>query len=140
MRVIFDTNVLLDAIALRADYEVAQELIMAVSQEEIQGIITANSITDIYYVARKYIDDESVREIISNLLTVFDIAPVDREDCANALCLPMSDFEDAVLAACAEKCDADYIATRDEGFIRAEGCPVPAMRPDDIIKIIHGEK
>jgi predicted nucleic acid-binding protein len=137
MRVAFDTNVLLDAIAVRENYEAAQELIAAVSREEIQGIITANSITDIYYIARKRVRDEVVREIISNLLTVFDIAPVDGEDCASALILPMDDFEDAVLAVCAAREEADYIVTRDARFLSSAGCPVPTISPAGLLDILH---
>jgi predicted nucleic acid-binding protein len=137
MRVVFDSNVLLDAIALRPDYQTAQKLIMAVSQDKIQGVITANSITDIYYVARKYVSDSEVREIISNLLSVFDIAPVDGDDCATALGLPMKDFEDAVLAVCAVRAEADYIVTRDEGLICEEGCPISAVHPSDILNVIR---
>jgi predicted nucleic acid-binding protein len=140
MRVAFDTNVLLDSILSRPERESALSLMKEVADETITGVVTANSITDLYYVSRKGIGDAAAREAIYCILSLFDIAPVDSDICYSALSSEMSDFEDAVLAACAEKCDADYIATRDEGFIRAEGCPVPAMRPDDIIKIIHGEK
>ena len=137
MRVAFDSNVILDAIANRADYKLAQELIMAVAEERIAGIITANSITDIYYIARKTLGDEATREAIWNLLTVFDVAGVDGEDCATALSVQMKDFEDAVLAVCAAREGAEFIATRDEGFINAEGCPVVALRPADILEAIR---
>ena len=103
MRIAFDTNVLIDAIANRADHEAAQSLIMAVAEEKVSGVISANSVTDIYYIARKLVGDESARNAIWNLMTVFDVAPVDGEACATALSVEMSDYEDAVLAVCAER-------------------------------------
>ena len=47
--------------------------------------------------------------------------------------LPMSDYEDAVLAVCANEAYADYIATQDEGFINSEGSPVVPLHPQDIL-------
>jgi hypothetical protein len=49
----------------------------------------------------------------------------------------MKDFEDAVLAVCAVRADADYIATRDEGLIREAGCPIPAAHPSKILDMIR---
>ena len=135
MKVAFDTNILLDAIANRADYEVAQKLILAVATEKIEGIVTANSITDIYYIARKRIGDVAAREALWGLLEIFDIASVSGDDCALALDTPMIDFEDAVLAVCAKKEGAAYIVTRDEGFILANS-PVPARDPEEILTLI----
>lgn len=137
MKIAFDSNVLLDAIASRQECEAAQALIMAVAEERVEGVISANSVTDIYYIARKYIGDEATRGAIWNLMTVFDVAAVDGEVCAEALTTPMKDFEDAVLAVSALREGADYIATRDADFIAAEGSPVKAMKPVDLLKIIE---
>lgn len=136
MKVVLDTNVILDAVLEQADFQSAQGLLMAVAYEKISGIVTANSITDIYYVARKMMGDQDARRAIANILDVFDIALVDGEACATALNLPMSDYEDAVLAACASREDADYIATSDKGFLKAES-PVPVKTTADILKMIE---
>ena len=137
MRIAFDTNVLIDAIANRADYEAAQSLIMAVAAEKVSGVITANSITDIYYIAKKVVGDENARNGIWNLMTVFDVAPVDGEVCATALSVQMSDFEDAVLAVCAAKEEADYIVSRDQGFLKASGCPITVIEPSTLLGMIQ---
>jgi len=52
-----------------------------------------------------------------------------------ALNVPMSDFEDAVLAICAANEEADYIATNDIGFIKSESL-VPARSPLDILEML----
>lgn len=139
MRIAFDTNVLIDAIASRADYETAQSLIMAVADEKVSGVITANSITDIYYIAKKMVGDENARNAIWNLMTVFDVAPVDGEACATALSVQMNDYEDAVLAVCAAREEADYIVSRDQGFLKASGSPVAVIEPNDLLDVIRGE-
>ena len=48
----------------------------------------------------------------------------------------MEDYEDAVLAVCASHEAADYIATNDTEFILAEGSPVKALLPADVLERI----
>ncbi|WP_370636889.1 PIN domain-containing protein [Gelria sp. Kuro-4] len=55
-------------------------------------------------------------------------APHTGSDCERALTLPMSDYEDALLAACAKRNRLDLIITRNlKDFT---GSPVKAMAPD----------
>ena len=136
VRIAFDTNVLLDSILNRPGREEALRLMLAVAEERAVGIIPANSITDIYYVARKGIGDRAAREAIFDLLSMFDVAPVDGDACSMALNEPMADYEDAVLAVCALRADADYIATRDRGFLDAES-PVLTKTPASLLRIIE---
>ena len=140
MKVVFDTNVILNAAMGRPGYEEAQELIQAVVNEKISGLITANSITDIHYVVRKRLGEEAAREVIYNVLSLFDVAPVNGEICFEALNLAMGDYEDAVLAVCASHEGADYIATSDTGFISAEESPVKALLPVDVLEKIRKTK
>lgn len=139
MKVVFDTNVVLNAAMGRPGHEKAQELIQAVISGEISGIVTANSLTDIHFIVRKRAGEEKARIVIYNVLSLFDIAPVDGDVCLTALSTPMNDYEDAVLAVCAAKEDADYIATNDKGFISVKGSPVLALRPADVLNAIRAE-
>lgn len=138
MKVVFDTNVLLDCILNRPGRQDALKLLMAVAEEKILGIVTANSITDVYYLARKGIGDAAAREAILDLLSMFDVAPIDGEVCSMALNEPMSDYEDAVLAVCAAREGADYIVTGDQGFLNSES-PVQTRSPSDLLHIIIGK-
>lgn len=133
MNVVFDTNVILNAAMERPGSEEAQRLIRAVISGEITGIVTANTITDIHYIVKKRAGDAAAREVVRNTLDLFEVAPVDREACEAALVLPMGDYEDAVLAVCANGAHADYIATQDEKFINSDGSPVVVLHPQDIL-------
>ena len=135
-KVVFDTNVILNAAMGRDGSEMAQQLIQSVVDGEIAGTVTANSITDIHYILKKRAGDEKARMVVYNVLALFDIAPVDGDACSMALNTDMSDYEDAVLAVCAAREGADYIATNDEGLIKAKGSPVTALRPGDVMKAI----
>ena len=138
MKIAFDTNVLLDAIANRAGYQEAQTLITTVVDQEIQGVIAASSITDIYYIAQKIIGDEDARAAIRNLLTVFDISNVNAKICLSALDAPMKDYEDAVLAVCAAQAGADYIVTRDQAFLKSNS-PVPVKTPQEVLDMLGNQ-
>ena len=139
MKVVFDTNIILTAAMGRDGSEQAQKLIQAVISGEVTGIVTANTITDIHYVVKKRAGDEAARQVVQNTLELFDVVPVDRKACETALVLQMSDYEDAVLAACANEAEADFIATQDEGFINSSGSPVTALQPNDILVAMMGE-
>ena len=137
MKICFDTNVLLDAVGKRPGYQEAQALIEAVAEQRIEGLIAASSITDIFYLARKMIGEAQARETVKNLLILFDIAEVNRSLCLAALRLPMRDFEDAVLAACAARAGADVIVSRDRAFLGADS-PVSVKRPEDLLRQLAG--
>ena len=131
MTVAFDTNVILDAAMGRNDYESAQALVQAVLSEDVTGVVTANTITDIHYIIKKRAGDKAAREVVQNTLDIFEIAPVDGEMCAEALNLGMDDFEDAVQSATAERLHADYIITRNvKDFARSR---VTAFTPSELL-------
>ena len=49
--------------------------------------------------------------------------------------IPIEDFEDALVCACAKKAEADYIVSRDDKFLR-ENSPVKVIEPKDFLKIL----
>jgi len=139
MKIAFDTNVLLDTILNRPGRVDALKLMMAMAEEQIAGVVSANSITDLYYLARKGIGDQRAREAVFDVLSIFDVAPVDGEACSMALNTPMSDYEDALLAVCAAREGADYIATGDQGFLKADS-PVPARTPAQLLELMDADE
>jgi predicted nucleic acid-binding protein len=50
-----------------------------------------------------------------------------------ALAMPMNDFEDAIIAVCAQKVNADCIVSRDEKFIKAY-TEVAVIKPEQLLK------
>lgn len=142
MKVAFDTNVVLDAAMNRPDSEDSLKLVKAVVNEEIVGLVSANTITDIHYIVKKRYGDKTARAAVQNTLYIFDVIPVDGEVCMEALGLPMGDYEDAVLAVCADRGGAECIATKDAGFINAgqnNACSADVMKPSDILAQLERE-
>ena len=140
IKALIDTNVVLDALATREPFHAeAERIFLLAAGEKCQGFVTANSITDIYYLVRKNASEAIAREALRNLLQVFAIVDINGTDCENALESPIDDYEDALAAVCALKIGADYIITRDEGFLQAQ-LPVPVVAPAGFLRIVSGCK
>jgi predicted nucleic acid-binding protein len=115
MKVLIDTNIILDILLARAPFlEPAKKLIRMMDEGHIHGYITANSITDIVYVARKTYSPEEIWRIISDLLDRIAVIGIDREVIIAAFELGFNDFEDALQSACSEREQLDLIVTRDK--------------------------
>jgi len=121
MRVVMDNSVVVDALKPDPQFEAdAQEILRLASVKVIDGFVSANSLTDIFYILRKEHGADKAKLMIRKLLLVLDNIGIDPADCVAALEKPMSDFEDALVDVCARKVNADYIVSRDERFIKAE--------------------
>ena len=134
MRALLDTNVVLDAIAARDPFkDSAQRIVLLAAEEKFEGFITANCLTDIYYIARKSLSDAEAREALRNLFHVFTVIDLLSADCQAALDLMMRDYEDAVAVVCARKAGIECIITRDEEFLQNTFKP-SVFSPDEFLK------
>jgi len=137
LKIAIDTNVILDAFASREPWNVdAEKIILLSSQENLEAVICASSITDIYYICNKIIhDNEKTRQLIKTLFTIFTIADIKRKDLQDALNSDMDDFEDAVISACAKRNNCKYIVTRDiKDFKNSQ---ITAISPQDFLAKIE---
>lgn len=98
MRVLIDTNVILDVLLKRSPfYEAAIEVLKLSVREDIQEFVSDSAITDIYYIAYKNMRDKAVvRELLKKLLLIVSVAGVSEEEIQKALELGWKDFEDSV--------------------------------------------
>jgi len=136
MKVLFDTNVMLDALLDRDPFASSAILLFAkVELGELQGYLCATTVTTTYYLAAKINGHESATEMVGKLLAIFDVAPVNRYVLEDALAQGSSDFEDAVLYASACLVGADAIVTRDQtGFRAAE---MPILSPPELLHLLQ---
>lgn len=138
MKALIDTNIILDAIAAREPFrESAERIFLLVAEEKIEGCITANSLTDIFYIIRKSLSDTLAREALRRLMQVFSVVDLSSGDCETALELPISDFEDAVVMVCGQKAGAEYIVSRDADFLKTEST-IPVISPADFLEQFAG--
>ncbi len=133
MKVLIDTNVILDMVGKREPFfTAAAQLIFLSAEEKLEAYIPSNVVTDIYYIAyRHYMQESKARDMLRKLLKIIGVLAVGQRDCLRALDLPMGDYEDALLAACAKRVNADYIITRDMEHFK--NSPVAPISPDDFL-------
>ena len=133
MKLLIDTNIILDALMAREPWaKSAQAIMLAAAGEKIEGCITASSFTDIYYILRKRLDKERTKQTLLGLLAVVNVLDVTGADCEKAFELPMSDYEDALLAYCAKRHKVEGIITRNTKHFK--GSPVKAIHPEEILR------
>lgn len=115
MRVLIDTNIALDFLLQREQFFQNAELLFdAIDSGQVIGYVTATTLTDIFYIARRHTRRiEQARQAITEILSVMEICPVNRVVLESALGLGWIDFEDAVQVACAVAQGLDAIVTRD---------------------------
>ena len=134
MKLLIDTNVILDALMARKPWAAsAQAVLLAVAAEQVEGYISASSFTDLHYLLRKHLQDrEKTRQVLLGLLSSVNVLDVNGTDCERAFELPMPDYEDALLAYCGKRHKMDYIVTRNAKHF--EGSPVEVILPDELLK------
>lgn len=136
MKVMIDNNIVIDALRPNPEFETdAKKVFHLIWLDKITPYLCANSLTDIFYILKKVQGAEKTKTTIANLITAMNIVTIDVSDCINALALPMNDFEDALIAVCAQKIGADYIVSRDKEFINAE-TKVQVITTSELLKKI----
>lgn len=116
MKILFDTNVVLDLLLDREPFVAeATQLFLLVERGDITGVLCASTITTIHYLATKAVGIKNARQQITKLLQLFEVAAVNRAVLENALQLQFTDYEDAVLYESARHNGTEIIVTRDKG-------------------------
>jgi predicted nucleic acid-binding protein len=106
-----------------------QPLWQKAAAAEVSAFVSATTLTDIYYVARKQMGKGPALQVIGVCLSIFEICAVDGAILVEAYNLPGSDFEDNVQIACAQNMKLDGIVTRDKkGFKHS---PVAVYTPSE---------
>ncbi|NTU42651.1 MAG: PIN domain-containing protein [Nitrospirales bacterium] len=125
MKILFDTNVVLDVLMDRHPFsEAAVGLFSRVEAGTITGYLCGTTITTVYYIASKAIGAAGAREGIKKLLTLFEVAPINRVVIESALSADFNDFEDAVIHESACHVGADAIVTRNQKDFGKSRIPV----------------
>jgi predicted nucleic acid-binding protein len=126
MRVLIDTNVLVDVIVERKPfYSDSVAIWTLVEQGRIIGLVSAISFTNIYYVVRRLEDKRKAVRAIQLLRATFEVAACDQHVINQAIESQYRDFEDAVQYVSALRAGADCLVSRNPAhFPTAEECPV----------------
>jgi predicted nucleic acid-binding protein len=132
LKVLFDTNVVLDVVLRRGPfYEVAAQAVARVERHELEGVLGATTLTTLYYLVAKASGKLKARATVQSLIEIFEIAPVDRDILARAASGAFADYEDAVLYEAGLAVGAEALVTRDPDGFRAGRLPV--LSPQELL-------
>jgi predicted nucleic acid-binding protein len=124
-RVLLDTNVILDIALMREPhYALAVAIFERIDAQGIEASMTASSVTDIYYIAKKEKGHADAIGFVRGLIQVVHVLGVDRDIIEMALDSEMKDFEDAVQASAASVQGISMVITRNKDDFATSGLDV----------------
>ena len=137
MKALIDTCIIIDALQSREPFkDDAQKIFLSAARKEFDGYVTANSITDIYYLTHRYThSDKDTRKILSNIFLVFELLDTYGLDCKKAISSDITDYEDAVMVETAIRSNMDCIVTRNiKDYSKS---PIPIYKPEEFLTVLE---
>lgn len=138
MRVLLDTDVVLDVIMARVPFaKAAAELLDLNEQRLFEAYISGITPINIFYIARKAKSSADLRRAVGQLLQTARVCPLDHSVLTNAFNLPFNDYEDAVQRASATAAQLDAIVTRNLDDYK--NATLPVFAPADFLNHIKAQ-
>lgn len=136
MRVLFDTNVVLDLLLDRTPFaDDAANLFARVERAEMIGYLCATTLTMTHSLLTNALDRRQANTHIKTLTSMFEIAAVNRLVIEQAIEDDFADFEDAILYQAASHAGINYLVTRNTGDFKKSTIPVYA--PKEFISVLN---
>lgn len=131
MKILIDTNVILDVLCNRQDFvEDSLKVFKYCEANQITGYISALSIPNIVYIMRKELNSEKIKEILTTLTSIFTVVDLRESDLLKATDMDFSDYEDALQSVCAARAKVNFIVTRNiKDF---QNSAIPAIKPSEL--------
>ena len=136
MRLLLDTNVVLDVLLARSPFDEDGATVMsAVETGLAEGFLCATTVTTIHYLTAKAVGRKTAEKHVASLLRIFQIAPVTGAILSSALVSNAKDIEDAVLLESGRAVSIDAIVTSDP-FDFKKTLGISIHKPADILRIL----
>ncbi len=131
MKILIDTNVILDVLCNRRDFvDDSLKVFKYCEANQITGCISALSIPNIVYIMRKELDSEKIKEILTTLTSIFTVVDLRESDLLKAADMDFSDYEDALQSVCAARAKVNFIVTRNIKDFK--NSTIPATKPSEL--------
>lgn len=130
--VLVDTNVWVDIVLKRpAFYETSLGAVMACVEDGMRIVVVGTSVKDVFYWAERSAGSAAAYRSLDMLFSIAEVAAVDGLVCKRALSLEKPDYEDGIVAACAQLEHVDAILSRDaSAFSELE---IPKFEPRELL-------
>lgn len=139
MKILVDTNILVDYIVCRKPYsDDAENIMLLCKNNQVKGCIAAHTVMNLFYILRKEMSAEERKHLLLYISEFMEINGIDRYKIKNALNNSLfNDVEDCLQMECAKDFSADYIVTRNiKDFQNSD---IPAILPDDFLKLFNNK-
>lgn len=138
MKLLLDTNALIDLVAPREPYASAvRRLCVASSFGDVQLWVSTQSYADAYYVLRKAAPEREVKQALLATLEFFLPCGTQAADLRPALESDWHDLEDYLVAHSTKAVGARFMVTRDSEM--ASKCPVRALTASEMLEHLETE-
>lgn len=136
MRLMIDTNILLDVLMHRDPFFDNSKAVLKLCEDRVvNGFISASAITDLFYITRKALGSvEDTYRVISNVLNIVRILTVTNDDVLSAFQIKAKDFEDCLMATCAKSNQCDGIVTRNTKDFNGFG--ITLYTPEELLLLL----
>lgn len=133
MKILLDTNIILDIALERQPYfDKSEQVLSLVEQQHLFGYVSASTFSDLYYIIRKSKGREAALDFLRRIATVCQIAVVNQAAISMALAANFRDFEDAIQYSTAVINQLDAIVTRNtQDFTNVT---LPILTPTQLIE------
>lgn len=135
MKILVDTNVILDVLCDRPEFVDSSSKIWKYCEVgQIEGYISALSVPNIVYILRKELTPQKTEQLIQQITMIFKVVDLRSTDLKAAAEMFTSDYEDALQMCQAVRINADFIITRNIRDFK--GSKVPALKPSELLERI----
>lgn len=139
MRVLVDTDVVLDVIMARLPFARAGAELLDLGEQGVFEVhISALTPLNVFYIARKAKGSRDLRQAIKELLQTVKVCQLDHSVLTAAFALPFSDYEDAVQHCCATANQLDAIVTRNTADYK--NATLPVFTPTEFLNHIKSQQ
>ena len=132
MRILLDTNVVLDLLLAREPFVQDALLLFAMGEAgELDLLLSSDAVSTVFYVVERNKDAMTARRAITSLLGRMRLLPLRESDVLRGLGYDFIDIEDALVASVAEEAKAEVIISRNvKDFANS---PVATVTPSEFL-------
>ncbi len=138
MRVLIDTNILIDYFGQREPYFPAWEKLHAMQIfGDLEIWVAPQSYADAFYILNGQVESAALQAAFVASLDYMHVVNVGHKEVCEASMRSWASYEDCLIALCAENIAADHLLTRDaKGF---ESSSVPPCTPEQFLHMVETE-
>jgi len=118
MKIFIDTNIFLDLILKREDYQDATKILNSCDGALHKAVISDITLLNIDYIASKQV--KNIKDFLILIIKKFEIVGANNEMFNSALNIQNKDLEDNVQYISAKEKGCDFIITNDKNFYKGD--------------------